>query len=102
MDAWAYRHGVKLCFSGPGKPTRPPKVASEDNAFRESFNGRLREEWLDTLWFQSLDEAQIALEKWRAEYNTERPHSALGMKTPAELALAWQPQQPPEPVNPSS
>jgi len=80
LDAWAYRRGVKLCFSRPGKPT--------DNAFCESFNGRLREECLDTLWFESLNEAQTALEKWRGEYNTERPHSALGMKTPTEFAKA--------------
>jgi len=94
LDAWAYRRGVKLCFSRPGKPT--------DNAFCESFNGRLREECLDTLWFETLDEAKAALGRWREEYNTERPHSALGMKTPAEFARAWQPRQQPEPANPSS
>lgn len=87
LDAWAYRRGVKLCFSRPGKPT--------DNAFSESFNGRFREECLDTRWFQSLDEAKAILEAWRKEYNTERPHSALGMKTPAEFAGAWQLHRPP-------
>jgi putative transposase len=94
LDAWAHRRGVKLCFSRPGKPT--------DNAFCESFNGRLREECLDTLWFEALDEAKAALERWRREYNTERPHSALGMKAPAEFAKAWRLQPPPEPANPSS
>jgi putative transposase len=88
LDAWAYRRGAKLCFSRPGKPT--------DNAFAESFNGRLREECLDTHWFTSLAEARAGLEVWRKEYNTERPHSALGMKTPAEFAARW---RPPEPAN---
>ena len=87
LDAWAYRHGVKLCFSRPGKPT--------DNAFAESFNGRVRQECLNTHWFERITEAQRVLEDWREEYNTERPHSSLGMKTPMEFAGAW---QPPEPV----
>jgi putative transposase len=78
LDAWAYRRSVKLCFSRPGKPT--------DNAFAESFNGRLREECRDAHWFPSLGEARTGLEAWRKEYNRERPHSALGMKTPAEFA----------------
>jgi hypothetical protein len=50
LDAWAYCRGVKLRFSRPGKPT--------DNAFVESFNGRLREECLDAHWFTSLGEAR--------------------------------------------
>lgn len=85
LDAWAYRHGVKLCFSRPGKPT--------DNAFAESFNGRVRQECLNTHWFEKIVEAQQVLEDWREEYNTERPHSSLGMKTPAEFAAAWQPPE---------
>jgi putative transposase len=85
LDAWAYRRGVKLCFSRPGKPT--------DNAFAESFNGRLREECLNTHWFGSLEEARSVLEAWRKEYNTERPHSALGHKTPAEYAAQWRPPE---------
>jgi putative transposase len=77
LDAWAYRHGVRLEFSRPGKPT--------DNAFAESFNGRFRDECLDQHWFASLEEARATIEAWRAEYNTERPHRALGQQTPA----AW-------------
>ena len=53
---------MKLCFSRPGKPT--------DNAFSESFDGRLREERLDAQWFESLDEARATLDRWRREYNT--------------------------------
>jgi putative transposase len=77
LDAWAYQHGVQLEFSRPGKPT--------DNAFAESFNGRFRDECLDQHWFASLEEARATIEAWRIEYNTERPHRALGQQTPA----AW-------------
>jgi putative transposase len=86
LDAWAYRHGVQLEFSRPGKPT--------DNAFAESFNGRFRDECLDQHWFATLEEARQAIEAWRVEYNTERPHRALGQRTPAAVAAAWAP--PPE------
>jgi putative transposase len=81
LDAWAYRRGVKLCFSRPGKPT--------DNAFVESFNGRFRQECLNTHWFEGLEEAREKIEVWRKEYNTERPHSSLGLRTPAEFLAAW-------------
>jgi putative transposase len=77
LDAWAYRHGVQLEFSRPGKPT--------DNAFAESFNGHFRAECLDCHWFASLEEARQTIEAWRVDYNTERPHRALGQETPA----AW-------------
>jgi putative transposase len=77
LDAWAYRNGVQLEFSRPGKPT--------DNAFAESFNGHFRAECLDCHWFASLEEARHAIEAWRIDYNTERPHRALGQETPA----AW-------------
>jgi putative transposase len=77
LDAWAYRNGVQLEFSRPGKPT--------DNAFAESFNGHFRAECLDCHWFASLEEARQTIAAWRIAYNTERPHRALGQKTPA----AW-------------
>jgi putative transposase len=77
LDAWAYRNGVQLEFSRPGKPT--------DNALAESFNGHFRAECLDCHWFASLEEARQTIEAWRIEYNMERPHRALGQKTPA----AW-------------
>jgi putative transposase len=81
LDAWAYRNGVQLEFSRPGKPT--------DNAFAESFNGRFRDECLNQHWFASLEEARQIVEAWRIEYNTERPHRALGQQTPAAWAAAW-------------
>ena len=78
LDAWAYWNGVQLEFSRPGKPT--------DNAFIESFNGHFREECLSQHWFASLEEARSIIEDWRVEYNTERPHRALGQQTPV---AAW-------------
>jgi putative transposase len=69
---------VELDFSHPGTPT--------DNAFIESFNGRLRAECLDQHWFMSLEDAREKLEAWRAEYNEERPHSSLGNLAPGEFA----------------
>jgi putative transposase len=83
LDAWAYQNGVQLEFSRPGKPT--------DNAFAESFNGHFRAECLDCHWFASLEEARHAIEAWRIEYNTERPHRALGQATPAAWMTAREP-----------
>jgi len=76
---------VKLAFSRPGTPT--------DNPFIEAFNGRLRQECLDQQWFFSLEEARNCLEDWRRDYNTIRPHTALGNQTPAAFTTAWQKQQ---------
>lgn len=81
LDAWAHRRGVQLLFSRPGKPT--------DNPFVEAFNSRFRDECLDRHWFASLEEAQTIIEAWRVEYNTERPHGALGQRTPEEAARGW-------------
>jgi putative transposase len=88
LDAWAYRNGVQLEFSRPGKPT--------DNGFAESFNGHFRAECLDQHWFASLEEARQVIEAWRVDYNTERPHRALRHQTPAAAEAAWeQPQERP-------
>ncbi len=81
MDEWAYRNGVKLEFSRPGKPT--------DNAFIESFNGRLRQECLQQNWFISLDDARQIVEDWREDYNQLRPHSSLKQQTPGEFMAHW-------------
>ena len=78
LDHWAYLHGVVLDFSRPGKPT--------DNAFVESFNGRLRDECLNTHWFLNLADARGKIEAWRRDYNECRPHTSLGLRTPAEFA----------------
>ncbi len=78
LDLWAYWNGVKLDFSRPGKPT--------DNAFIESFNGKLRQECLNQNWFLSLTDAQTRVDAWRRDYNELRPHSALGQRSPSEFA----------------
>lgn len=78
LDWWAYFNEVKLDFSQPSKPT--------DNAYIESFNGRLRQECLNEHWFLSLEDAQEKLDQWREDYNRHRPHSTLGNATPEEFA----------------
>jgi len=82
MDEWAYRKGIKLEFSRPGKPM--------DNAYIESFNGKLRAECLNQNWFESIEEARSKIEQWRVEYNEYRPHSALGQQTPSAFEQEWQ------------
>lgn len=77
LDLWAYQRGVELEFSRPGKPT--------DNAFIESFNGKFRSECLNAHWFLCLDDARTKMEEWRQDYNTVRPHSAIGNKPPISL-----------------
>lgn len=78
LDLWAWAHGITLDFSRPGKPT--------DNAYIEAFNSRFRQECLNTHWFLSLNDARIKTESWRCDYNTVRPHTAIGNQTPAEYA----------------
>jgi putative transposase len=77
LDAWAYQRGVKLAFIRPGKPI--------ENAYIESFNGRFRDECLNENWFLTLEHARGIIEKWRIDYNNERPHSSLGYRTPEEF-----------------
>ena len=71
------RRKVQLDFIQPGKPV--------ENAFIESFNGRLRDECLNVHQFASLAEAQGIIEGWRVDYNQRRPHSSLGHLTPNEF-----------------
>jgi putative transposase len=78
LDAWAYPAGVRLSFIRPGKAV--------ENAYIESFNGRFRDECLNEHWFLTMAHARRAIEAWRVEYNTERPHSSLGNLTPEEYA----------------
>ncbi len=80
FDQWAYLNQVQLDFSRPGKPT--------DNALIEAFNARLRAECLNENWFLSLEDAQEKIEAWRLHYNAERPHSALGNRSPHEFIAA--------------
>jgi len=78
MDSWAYRNNVQLDFIRPGKPV--------ENAFIESFNGRLRDECLNGNLFFTLEDANNKLESWRMDYNNNRPHSSLRYLTPKEYA----------------
>jgi len=78
MVAWAHERGVQLRLIEPGKPNQ--------NAYIESFNGRLRDECLNEHWFPSLLHARTEIERWRREYNEERPKKALGGLTPAAYA----------------
>jgi putative transposase len=82
MD-WAYRRGIEIEFIQPGKPTQ--------NAFIESFNGKLREECLNEELFLDLNDAKRKIEKWRRYYNEQRPHTSLGMKTPKEFGEELKP-----------
>ena len=78
MVTWAYQQGVDLRLIEPGKPNQ--------NAYVESFNGRLRDECLNEHWFTSLLHARTIIETWRREYNEERPKKALGGLTPVAYA----------------
>ena len=78
LDKWAYRRNVHLSFIRPGKPN--------ENAYIESFNGKFRDECHNEHWFLSMAHARSVIEAWRIEYNTERPHSSLGNRTPEEFA----------------
>ena len=76
MFYWAQERGVQLNFIEPGKPVQ--------NAFNESFNGRLRDECLNESVFNNIHHARAVIESWRQHYNQERPHSSLGYLTPDE------------------
>ena len=78
MVTWAHERGVLLRLIEPGKPNQ--------NAYIESFNGRLRDECLNEHWFTHLLHARTVIELWRREYNDERPKKALGGLTPAAYA----------------
>ena len=73
-----YRNGVQMDFIRPGKPV--------ENAYVESFNGKLRDECLNAHVFFSLKDAQNKLKDWQVDYNTQRPHTSIDGLTPAEYA----------------
>ena len=72
---WLKRLDVQTLFIEPGSPW--------ENGYVESFNGKLRDELLDREICYTVTEAKILIERWRREYNTIRPHSALGYRPPA-------------------
>ncbi|WP_148263051.1 IS3-like element IS1404 family transposase [Xanthomonas campestris] len=78
MVAWSHARNVQLRLIQPGKPNQ--------NAYVESFNGRLRDECLNEHWFPTLLHAHTEIERWRREYNEDRPKKAIGGMTPAAYA----------------
>lgn len=76
---WSQETAIDWHYIAPGKPTQ--------NAFIESFNGRLRDELLNEVLFTSLAHARAELAAWQNDYNTQRPHSQIGWLTPAEFAV---------------
>jgi hypothetical protein len=78
IKEWLPKLGVKTLYIEPGSPW--------ENGYNESFNGRLRDEYLNGETFYTLKEAQVLLEQWRHHYNHIRPHTSLGYKPPAPLA----------------
>jgi len=79
VRSWLERAEVKTLYIEPGSPW--------ENGYIESFNGKLRDELLDREIFDTLLEAKVLIERWRVEYNTIRPHSALGYCPPAPEAI---------------
>ncbi len=71
VRAWFEQLGAEILLIEPGSPW--------ENGYCESFNGKLRDELLNGEIFHSLKEAKVVIEQWRNHYNTERPHSALGL-----------------------
>jgi len=81
VDDWCRFNSTGAMFIDPGSPWQ--------NAWIESFNGRLRDELLNSWRFDSLLEARVIIEDWRCDYNANRPHTAHSDLTPTEFALTW-------------
>ena len=79
--SWGVEKRIELAYIQPGKPVQ--------NAYIESFNGKFRDECLNTNWFRNLWQARRLITAWKAEYNGERPHSSLDYRTPNEFAQVW-------------
>ena len=82
LELWTHRRSIVHHFIRPGKPV--------ENAYIESFNGRVRDECLNLHWFQNLDQARLILRRWREDYNDVRPHTSLNGQTPNEFARLLQ------------
>jgi putative transposase len=76
--AWCIERKIELVHIQPGRPMQ--------NGHVESFHGKLRDECLNTSWFENLWDARRKIAAWQKEFNEERPHSSLGYRTPAEFA----------------
>jgi transposase InsO family protein len=78
IPAWQQEHAIEWHYIAPGKPMQ--------NGYIESFNGRMRDELLNESLLLDLDQARQIITAWVADYNTTRPHSSLGYRTPAAYA----------------
>jgi putative transposase len=81
VQRWLGTQQVQTVYIVPGSPWQ--------NAYGESFNGRLRDECLNLEWFNNLAEARVVIDRWRRQYNEDRPHSSLGYQTPRAFRLAY-------------
>jgi putative transposase len=84
LKDWCRFSGTAASYIDPGSPWQNPYV--------ESFGSRVRDELLAVEQFSCLAEAKVLIEDWRQDYNEHRPHSALGMSSPARFAKAWRSQ----------
>lgn len=82
VQRWLKQRQIQTAYIEPGSPWQ--------NAYGESFNGRLRDECLNLEWFRNLREAQVVIERWRQQYNEERPHSSLAYETPHAFCRAYE------------
>ena len=94
LEDWAYRQGVEFDFIRPGTPV--------ENAFIESFNGRLRDECPNVHQFTSIVDAKPKIEAWRLDNNQRWPHGSLGHLTPSEFIIQRQAMRPAKAVAISS
>ena len=78
FDSWCKFNHIQLVFIQPGKPMQ--------NGFVERFNGNIRRELLNAYVFRTIPEVRQMVQHWCYDYNFKRPHTALGQKTPAEMA----------------
>ena len=83
VQAWITAVGGQTAYITPGSPW--------ENGYIESFNARLRDEFLNGEIFYTLQEAKVLIEAWRRHYNTVRPHSSLGYRPPVPEVLLWPP-----------
>jgi putative transposase len=80
LRRWLEQVGVEALYIEPGSPW--------ENGYAESFHGRVRDEFLAMEIFEGVRDARLLTAQWRAEYNTQRPHSSLGYQTPERFAAA--------------
>jgi putative transposase len=85
VQRWVHAQHVQTAYIEPGSPWQ--------NAYGESFNGRLRDECLNLEWFRNVVEAKVVIETWRRHYNEDRPHSRLGYQTPQAFRRMYEGQQ---------